>query len=626
MSLNEIFDLKLVKSIECTMTSLAFEHAIRVYINKPQVVNKWLAGSINLDANDESLDKEILTSTKNKIECAFEIKEFIPKNRKIFTGLKYLVAIGEQMVLFTPIEKSGSLKKFPSIKLCHLFEYSQGKINIYVDQNCIDQTESVEEKEKLEFQVKWLTDTLLPKLKSWCMNIKTDENMSCTQLATLKLYPNMINDYSTLYQKLKDIYWPRFSVKWHEITGTNPEKFIHEDISIATYFILVWRHYDYKVTRFVDIGCGNGLLVYILNDQGYNGFGIDMRKRKIWTNEFYESVGINLVEKTIDPQVDTFENCDWLIGNHSDELSPWLPIIASKSSKKDNLSCNFLLIPCCFFDFHTRFDVKKKNEARYDTYLNYLEKICKLSEFEVHRDKLRIPSTRNVCIIGLMQTIVHKPVYNLNPKDQEFKTKIMNIINNIEDSFKTEFKPRDLANENLKSSRNCTKTVDNELKSFIIKRVLANLLANESDKSECVFIKKYNGQKWNAGKIMRMGQIAGLFDKETMSKLKLECGGIKTLLKNYHQLFTTFDHDKVKLKIWTAVDRDHELFNDSEQSAAKIPKMSKIEQYTRDNKVNETAPRLKTKRCLFDSMHPDGCLLREKECDFIHIPQESLNE
>ena len=25
-----------------------------------------------------------------------------------------------------------------------------------------------------------------------------------------------------------------------------------------------------------------------------------------------------------------FPNCDWLIGNHSDELTPWIPIIAAR--------------------------------------------------------------------------------------------------------------------------------------------------------------------------------------------------------------------------------------------------------------------------------------------------------
>ena len=62
-----------------------------------------------------------------------------------------------------------------------------------------------------------------------------------------------------------------------------------------------------------------------------------MRRRRIWDNEHYINKKINLVEATINPQTDLFEDCDWLIGNHSDELSPWLPIIASKTALKTSL-------------------------------------------------------------------------------------------------------------------------------------------------------------------------------------------------------------------------------------------------------------------------------------------------
>ena len=48
---------------------------------------------------------------------------------------------------------------------------------------------------------------------------------------------------------------------------TDPSKFIHEDLGIAAYLILIWgqdrRDKDNPV-RFADLGCGNGLLVYIL--------------------------------------------------------------------------------------------------------------------------------------------------------------------------------------------------------------------------------------------------------------------------------------------------------------------------------------------------------------------------
>lgn len=42
------------------------------------------------------------------------------------------------------------------------------------------------------------------------------------------------------------------------------------------------KYFQNKKPSFVDLGCGNGLLVYILNEEGYSGYGIDVRKRKIW--------------------------------------------------------------------------------------------------------------------------------------------------------------------------------------------------------------------------------------------------------------------------------------------------------------------------------------------------------
>lgn len=75
---------------------------------------------------------------------------------------------------------------------------------------------------------------------------------------------------------------------WPECT--DPQKFIHEDVAIAAYLILVWHKEreelklgeDYKQS-FIDIGCGNGLLVYLLASEGYPGKGIDIRARKIWS-------------------------------------------------------------------------------------------------------------------------------------------------------------------------------------------------------------------------------------------------------------------------------------------------------------------------------------------------------
>lgn len=59
---------------------------------------------------------------------------------------------------------------------------------------------------------------------------------------------------------------------------------MYEDIAIATYLLLLWEDEtcQKRKQRFVDLGCGNGLLVYILTKEGHTGVGIDVRKRNIW--------------------------------------------------------------------------------------------------------------------------------------------------------------------------------------------------------------------------------------------------------------------------------------------------------------------------------------------------------
>lgn len=68
---------------------------------------------------------------------------------------------------------------------------------------------------------------------------------------------------------------------------TDPKKFVYEDIGIASYLMLLWNEgniptEETKKMKFVDLGCGNGLLVHILNSEGHKGVGLDIRKRKIW--------------------------------------------------------------------------------------------------------------------------------------------------------------------------------------------------------------------------------------------------------------------------------------------------------------------------------------------------------
>lgn len=95
-----------------------------------------------------------------------------------------------------------------------------------------------------------------------------------------------------------------------------------------------------------------------------------------------------------------FPEYDWLIGNHSDELTPWLPVIAAKSS----YTTRFFVIPCCPHDFACKYRRRDAGRSQYSDYLEYVKEVGTVCGFEVWQDKLRIPSTKRICFIGQNRT------------------------------------------------------------------------------------------------------------------------------------------------------------------------------------------------------------------------------
>ncbi|NXS06373.1 TRM44 methyltransferase, partial [Neodrepanis coruscans] len=160
----------------------------------------------------------------------------------------------------------------------------------------------------------WLGSELLSKLAKWSVEQKPSEFKSTLSLIS-------VAKYNKVYQGLKEKYKEMVKV-WPEVT--DPEKFVYEDVAIATYLLILWEEERKekgltKKQSFVDLGCGNGLLVHILNNEGHPGRGIDVRRRKIW--DMY-GPGTHLEESTIVPgDSHLFPDTDWLIGNHSDELT-----------------------------------------------------------------------------------------------------------------------------------------------------------------------------------------------------------------------------------------------------------------------------------------------------------------
>lgn len=256
-------------------------------------------------------------------------------------------------------------------------------------------------------------------------------------------------DYRRWYNLLKTKYrnWVQ---KWPE--SSNEVKYVFEEMAIAAYLLALWEQERKEMgvddgnfrQSFVDLGCGNGFLVYLLVSEGHRGKGIDLQKRVLWDEYPDEIREVLRKEELVDATYDASE-FDWIIGNHPDELTPWIPAIAGISQKIDLSKGKvpikvgqwtrprFLVLPCCFDDFdgHTYafgttrrlIKVEDTGQGKYAMYLEYIEKIAEAMGFDVERENLRIPSTKYVALIG-------RKMKNLQAMDHEQLTNTLNTLIN----------------------------------------------------------------------------------------------------------------------------------------------------------------------------------------------------
>ncbi|KAG5898261.1 hypothetical protein JTB14_008606 [Gonioctena quinquepunctata] len=317
----------------------------------------------------------------------------------------------------------------------------------------------------------WLADKLFPKLLKWADSVPTNK------VNTLSLVP--IDEYCLLYSKLKQKYSENLVKDWSTKTRTDPQKYIFEDLAIACYLICLWKKYPNTKINFVDCGCGNGLLVYVLNQEGFDGYGIDIRRRPVW--ELFPETKLEV--GTVTP-TSSFPESTWLIGNHSDELTPWLPVIALRSSPKTN----FFLLPCCPYDFSGQKYIRTNTAiSTYSEYLQYIEEICRICRFRTALDKLRIPSTRKTCLVGISEHFEKETLDLLKVEVNAF----------IESRKSADFKPR----SNIELVRNCTQ-LDREFITELVKFCVNILLSNKH------LLTKDNGDSWNKGSTLSMVSIS----------------------------------------------------------------------------------------------------------------------
>ncbi|KAK3861311.1 hypothetical protein Pcinc_032691 [Petrolisthes cinctipes] len=460
----------------------------------------------------------------------------------------------------------------------------------------------------------WVQQKVLPKVVKWATEVKEDSEVE--DKGSLRLI--RVQEYNQLYQKLKAKYGKQLVKMWPE--KTDPLKYVYEDIAIATYLILLWQQereekdlVNYQ--SFVDLGCGNGLLVYILCGEGHTGLGIDIKKRGIW-DQF--SPQVHLKEDVIEPSdKNLFPEYDWLIGNHSDELTPWLPVIAAKSS----YTTRFFVIPCCPHDFACKYRRRDAGKSQYSDYLEYVKEVGSVCGFEVWRDKLRIPSTKRICLIGQNRTYskedAQKTIEDIDVfvRERERANSIVseqregnNItvedghVEKIQTSDKdkgeylekkhcisglwsSNFKARD----SVQQVRNCTqlkKGLREELVSTIANMLMEKKHIIQVEVESDVWV------EWDRGGSMTMADIARGMETQQLQALKKECGGLQTLLKNHRHMFS--------------------LQNGQVYLQSPVPAW----------RASVPSERIKTKCCWFHQHHRRGCPLPSHLCVFAHGDDE----
>ncbi|XP_014236865.1 probable tRNA (uracil-O(2)-)-methyltransferase [Trichogramma pretiosum] len=598
-------------SKECSAGPANFWKASEILLKSPHLINRRILSSAQISVyrlrnvnsaeiyewfvnqkkeitSPSNIEEELFTSLKSLangnielVKCSLEDVDFIHKdNESMYFRLAKLIPrhvntfsntlelslidLNSNILTFSFLNYDKE-KKSLGFEYSYQIRYEKDNVSIH-----IQNIECWQENSNLS----WFEDCFFPKLIKW---IENDTPKNSLINGSLKLVSS--EEYTDLYNNLKLKYGAEMIKIWPE--NTDPLKFVFEDVAIATYLLLLWETERKRLNlknkqSFLDLGCGNGLLVHILNCEGHPGLGIDLRKRKIW-DLYPESTHLEV--KTIIPSSKSlFPETDWLIGNHSDELTPWIPVIAARSSYK----CRFFLLPCCAYEFDGRkYQRESSSVSQYNDYMQYIKDVSENCGFKTDIDKLRIPSTKRICIIGTDRNYAPLDFESQDVKIQSIVSARSNGLQN-EDSWSSTFKPR----ESVEKVRNCTK-VNKDLISSIIE-IVVSLLFHKAR-----LISLENGKTWNAGGEIELAQVAKAVDTESLKQLKNECGGLQTLLRNNGNIFK-IESGKVRFRVP----------GKETVGKKKKPKVSTVKR--------------KIKDCWFHINHPDGCPLTDEECDFIH--------
>lgn len=302
-------DFNIISKQNTQLGIAGFWKALDIFLNNPHLVSRRILASTKLicektAANDSleitnnpniNLPSEFIAALVKKLQPngTFEfisndlsidslkedgtyllIRKLLPKNNSIYSTALDAILIDRSSNSITHLHKEDSTSDKQSLSV--QFPY---RLQLIEDNVILSIGMSQEEAQK-DRNVQWMKNEVFTKFQSW---MKEDEKKNSLVKSSLSLIS--VDRYATVYNDLKTKYGEEIIKIWPE--NTDPLKFVYEDIAIATYLLLLWekeRHEKNLVKKqtFVDLGCGNGLLVNILASEGHDGVGIDLRKRKIW--------------------------------------------------------------------------------------------------------------------------------------------------------------------------------------------------------------------------------------------------------------------------------------------------------------------------------------------------------
>ena len=265
------------RDIRCSLER--FRAVADILIRKPNSVNRRVVGASILAVDDavettdgerqiEQLRAEFADAPPDP-RCLADgmpnvsarvIRRLVPKNiaydKPAMELIRWEVKSHEASVTFTPLETDRQV----TFQCAYQIRSSASGLFLDVEGKADPATR------------KLLANSVFESVKRWCVEDALTSSPPSMRLVDLEKYQRK-------YIQLKETHGKKLIENWTE--STDPEKFVHEDVAIAAYLILLWEEEDEKPT-FIDLGCGNGLLVYILSREGYTGRGVDIRRRKIW--------------------------------------------------------------------------------------------------------------------------------------------------------------------------------------------------------------------------------------------------------------------------------------------------------------------------------------------------------